>query len=944
MANWTILKAAIADIIKTNGNQEITGQLLQNVLNNIVSSVGENATFAGIAIPTTNPGAPDGPVFYLATEAGTYSNFSGIVVSQGEAVILQWKNNAWVKNTSGFATQDAVSWTSYNYIALTRPQLVKIKTNSKALVATSQSSNIEVEFTGNVAVLNAFGKTSKAFGKSGDTFTIPQYKTLLYNLDTDEIEVGELPNNSSRKAVLLHNEAGKIGSGVLAIALLHRLIEQKVPYHVVSNIAITPLTIIKFSNRYANTSGNQALYVLKSNFENAILFFDNGVEFALDFSELEDNNGYIAIPLYSSLVYDIDEGTTKIINFMNVSSEVIVLLHNESSSIGGMLAPYIEYDANDIYVSDRHYPEMPYEGYIDYNTGLPNSSNLSHHYSDKIRLNAGNCLLLSCYCGVNAAAITVYEADTDTIIAKVKALGESLNTYMYYNAVDVDIVITGLPTRTLYYNILARDYKISTGKSIREFANYMLNNMITSPMSSISIVANPSKSFTITVNGNILNGIYPPYNKRHNLQLEVKATSYTVPPFNTLYYYIDSDTIGVSDVSVEAEKATIILAHNENGKISCGIWANYLNAVLEEQKVNLIKDNVSSIETALYREGDQLTEYDKSENKLYRPNGSSEDNYTYSSQWYSVEIGKRYVIKVYQTYTQFNWLMASKVKDGEFIESIIVSPQYSSDAHTVIIYADGTFDQLFISGCKLYEAIASQDAVKWANKKMLCIGDSITDQAYWVNSLASLLGTVVYNRGLSGTTVADSSVANSFCERLDKPSDNTLIAKSSGFPTEADLVLVFGGINDWGRIRDQELGTFNAAVDRTTFYGAWHYLLRGLKAKYPNAVICVLNLHHTYKYDSFVNWHEIEYNNPEDETQGWSICQNNKGNTLEDYRTVIKNVATFYGCHIIDLANCGMSFLDSTDRDNYTTDGLHPNEAGGAVIAKYIAAQLKAIN
>ena len=59
MANWQILKAAIADVIKTNGNQEITGQVLQNVLNNIVSSIGENATFAGVATPETNPGTPD---------------------------------------------------------------------------------------------------------------------------------------------------------------------------------------------------------------------------------------------------------------------------------------------------------------------------------------------------------------------------------------------------------------------------------------------------------------------------------------------------------------------------------------------------------------------------------------------------------------------------------------------------------------------------------------------------------------------------------------------------------------------------------------------------------------------------------------------------------------------------------------------------------------------
>ena len=94
MANWTTLKAAIADAIKTNGNQEITGQLLQNVLNNIVSSVGENSTFAGIATPATNPGALDGPVFYLATEAGIYANFGGVTLTEGLNILL-WNGSIW---------------------------------------------------------------------------------------------------------------------------------------------------------------------------------------------------------------------------------------------------------------------------------------------------------------------------------------------------------------------------------------------------------------------------------------------------------------------------------------------------------------------------------------------------------------------------------------------------------------------------------------------------------------------------------------------------------------------------------------------------------------------------------------------------------------------------------------------------------------------------------
>lgn len=96
MSNWDILKKAISDVIKTNGNQEITGASLQSVLLNIVANTGANATFAGIATPTINPGAPDGPVFYLASKAGIYSNFDGIEIQFGEFSILKWETT-WKK-------------------------------------------------------------------------------------------------------------------------------------------------------------------------------------------------------------------------------------------------------------------------------------------------------------------------------------------------------------------------------------------------------------------------------------------------------------------------------------------------------------------------------------------------------------------------------------------------------------------------------------------------------------------------------------------------------------------------------------------------------------------------------------------------------------------------------------------------------------------------------
>lgn len=84
---WTDLKAAVAAVIKTNGNQEITGALLQSTLNSIIDQVGANASYKGEAIPSTNPGTPDALVFYIASTQGPYANFGGFVLDGGFAVL-----------------------------------------------------------------------------------------------------------------------------------------------------------------------------------------------------------------------------------------------------------------------------------------------------------------------------------------------------------------------------------------------------------------------------------------------------------------------------------------------------------------------------------------------------------------------------------------------------------------------------------------------------------------------------------------------------------------------------------------------------------------------------------------------------------------------------------------------------------------------------------------
>ena len=91
--SWNNLKTGVNAIVKTNGNQGITGANMQNVLGTIIDNLGANATFVGIATPSTVPGTPDGPVFYLASQHGRYSNFGNIDFSDGEIGIFIWNTN-----------------------------------------------------------------------------------------------------------------------------------------------------------------------------------------------------------------------------------------------------------------------------------------------------------------------------------------------------------------------------------------------------------------------------------------------------------------------------------------------------------------------------------------------------------------------------------------------------------------------------------------------------------------------------------------------------------------------------------------------------------------------------------------------------------------------------------------------------------------------------------
>lgn len=153
MGDYKNLKQAISDVIKQNGNQEITGLVLQSVLRTIVTTIGANAAFAGVATPETNPGTPDQKVFYIASTAGDYSNF-GHSVADGEVVIFYNSSDAWAAiKTDILSKTILVSQLGNTKSAITQDIVTAIFKNLGILELVKNTSIVTNQGVGNVCPL-----------------------------------------------------------------------------------------------------------------------------------------------------------------------------------------------------------------------------------------------------------------------------------------------------------------------------------------------------------------------------------------------------------------------------------------------------------------------------------------------------------------------------------------------------------------------------------------------------------------------------------------------------------------------------------------------------------------------------------------------------------------------------------------------------------------------
>ena len=199
--------------------------------------------------------------------------------------------------------------------------------------------------------------------------------------------------------------------------------------------------------------------------------------------------------------------------------------------------------------------------------------------------------------------------------------------------------------------------------------------------------------------------------------------------------------------------------------------------------------------------------------------------------------------------------------------------------------------------------------------KINFLGDSITEghgcsseALRFSDRIAAEYGAITRCYGIGGTRLARQTKPSA-----DPKHDLDFPSRVAEMDPDADVVVVFGGTNDFGH-GDAPFGT---PADRTadTFCGALHELYTSLLTQFPRAQFVVITPLHRAT-ESIPNMH---------------------GKVLKDYVDEIRAAAAYYSLPVLDLwAEYGVQPAVPVMKDMYMPDGLHPNDAGHVILTNRI--------
>lgn len=279
-----------------------------------------------------------------------------------------------------------------------------------------------------------------------------------------------------------------------------------------------------------------------------------------------------------------------------------------------------------------------------------------------------------------------------------------------------------------------------------------------------------------------------------------------------------------------------------------------------------------------------------------------------------------------------------------------------SDDPVICCYAQGKLNDFIYdlakggklqTGQSIYYGIYTEDVVDLKGKTLSVLGDSIStfqgvsnnatttnntigsnaiyypkyeidnQNETWWKQTADLTGmNVLVNNSWSGSRVLNNNGA-AYIDRCVQLHDNT--GENSG--TNPDVIAVYIGINDFnaglvcGEFKElSDVYTEeNGYITPQSFAEAYAIMVDKMTKRYADSDIYIFTL-------------------PANGTNKYTAL-------LDDYNEQIRKIAEYFDCYLVDIAA-----IEGYEYSNYTSDGLHPNEAGMDLITDHFVRMLNAVH
>lgn len=929
MGNYEELKAAVASVIKTNGNQEITGQVLQNTLTTLISQVGANATFAGIATPNTVPGTPDQNVFYIAGERGVYSNFNGYEITN-EAVVFSNISGSWITTKMGIQSVNGIN------------------------VMDFLAADSDLRGYPNGAIMD-FILEPTADVKAGTNY----YIKYLFNIISSPRFLLQIVDGEDKVIAQLYLESSNL-SGIQWITVNNN--SNGLPF---AKAYINPALFTT-----APTNFGQKLHIKATNVNFDSLtpaYMIPGGTMSIDFAN--NNNVTIVIPA-STRIFQLNYlyTTTAAATIIQTLSAPMLLVWNKAtlafsliplSNIGNndyrnvvVLGEINAYGHRQLVNSSKYYVNGLEQTFTTPPYSLADNNAFASQKMAQILSNIGR---------VFRKEIDLTNSFPFWAIRDIQVIECPDTAILYRDGVLKDLYIVYLRKKGGTGQEQNTSTIIQIGEKIGDVVGVNQNLLARAEVST-----DPAATIeTLTLTGT---GI--------KIALTIEWTNIAG---SSSYSLTTQCPIYAPKLLTDATSRTNISANDvyksQAVPLKYGFWKNPTNTVFNYNAI-LRLEMVKGDPALLYKEDGTLRELYLVYIRLNNFKGSATQTNIIQLAWKSGDtVGVNNISFASSTPNDYRDMSGEPIVEfdlfgnptngfgGIQLSCIIDTSLIPSSLNgSATIGGSLQLDTLlFEEQLKAYQIGQTNIKPIFGGKKIVCFGDSVTEFGTYPEQIATITGATTYKIGFGGCRMGQrivnssdtSGIANAYNElsmyRIaqsiesddftemsaavellkNNASDNNEAAFnrliSINFAT-VDLVTIFFGTNDFTS-NENPIGDVDS-IDPMTMKGAINIIVNSLLTKYPNLRIAFITPTHRF-------WNGAKWDDSD-------LVPNDLGLYLIDYCNAIIEQANYNHIPALDMYREG-GFNKQNHKYYFGTDGVHPNSVGYTYLAQKFSAYLQTL-